>query len=128
MARGKGGKGGAERLTPEGLDALLRVLHPNPSPDLNAALSLSLSLSLTLTLTRRVLHHRNEELLVIFSNADLDHTSTIDKAEFALSLRSMGVRHVGTIMEVRARVRIRVRIRARASSWSASTPRARRAS
>jgi len=26
-----------------------------------------------------VLHHRNEELLVIFSNADLDHTSTIDK-------------------------------------------------
>jgi hypothetical protein len=37
---------------------------------------------------------------VIFSNADLDHTSTIDKVEFALSLRSMGVRHVASIFEV----------------------------
>jgi len=34
---------------------------------------------------------------VIFSNADLDHTSTIDKVEFALSL---GVRHVASIFEV----------------------------
>ena len=30
---------------------------------------------------RRVLNRKNEELLVIFSNADLDHTSTVDKAE-----------------------------------------------
>ena len=28
-----------------------------------------------------VLNRKNEELLVIFSNADLDHTSTIDKVE-----------------------------------------------
>ena len=60
-----------DKLSPEGLDALLRVLN-----------------------------RKNEELLVIFSNADLDHTSTIDKVEFALSLRSMGVRHVASIFEI----------------------------
>ena len=47
-----------------------------------------------------MLNRKNEELLVIFSNADLDHTSTIDKVEFALSLRSMGVRHVASIFEI----------------------------
>ena len=66
-----GGSGMTANLSAEGLEALLRVLN-----------------------------RKNEELLVIFSNADLDHTSTIDKVEFALSLRSMGVRHVASIFEI----------------------------
>ena len=48
----------------------------------------------------RVLSRRNEELLVIFSSADNDHTGTIDPIEFALSLRSMGVRHEAIIHEL----------------------------
>ena len=48
----------------------------------------------------RVLSRRNEELLVIFSSADNDHTGTIDPIEFALSLRSMGVRHEADIHEL----------------------------
>lgn len=48
----------------------------------------------------RVLSHKNEELIIVFSTADKDHTGSVDKQEFVRALSSMGVHREAAIHEL----------------------------
>ena len=48
----------------------------------------------------RVLSHKNEELIIVFSTADKDHTGSVDKQEFLSALSSMGVLREAAIREL----------------------------
>ena len=48
----------------------------------------------------RVLSHKNEELIIVFSTADKDHTGSVDKQEFVSALSSMGVHREAAIHEL----------------------------